>query len=107
MGEWRLALKRPSRAWYSIALNGEGNLHLACYALLDQLEDDIGELDAAQFDSFSQTPSYQLVQNLVCFLLREHNELRSECRYQFKVSRMLSSGTDAFEEILISPIHRV
>ena len=107
MGEWRPALQRPRRSWYSIVLNGEGNLHLACYALLDQLEEDISEFDAAQLDSFSHTPSYQLIQNLVCCLLLENDKLRSGCKYQFKVSRILSRGADAFEEILVSPVHRV
>ena len=106
-GEWFPALTRPPRSWYSLALNGKGNLHLACYTLLDQLEDDLSELDATQLDSFSQTPSYQLIQNLVCFLLRENNELKSECRYQFKVCRTLTGHTAAGEEILVSPVYRV
>jgi hypothetical protein len=106
-GEWRLALRRPPRRWYSIALNGEGNLHLACYTLLDQLEEDIGELQPSQLDAFSQSASYQLVQNLVCYLLRERNELLGGGRYQFKVSRLLARGEGAFQDILVSPVHRV
>jgi len=105
--EWRKALARPPRRWYSIVLNGEGNRHLASYALLDQLEEDLGELDSTQLDSLAHLPSYKLVQNLVCFLMRERNEVRSGTRYQFKVSRMLASNADAFEEILVSPVHAV
>lgn len=105
-GEWRPALQRPPRRWYSIALNGEGNLHLASYALLDQLEEDISELDSVQLDACTQMPSYQLVQNLVCYLLRERNELRGGCCYQFKLSRILAHDANAFQEILVSLVHR-
>lgn len=105
-GEWRPALKRSPRRWYSIALNGEGNLHLACYALLDQLEEDLSELDAIQLEACSHLPSYQLVQNLICFLLRERNEMRSGCRYQFKISRIPARDANAFEEIFVSSIHK-
>ena len=107
LGEWLPALTRPPRTWYSLALNGRGNLHLACYTLLDQLEDDLSELDATQLDSFSITPSYQLIQNLVCFLLRENNELKSESKYQFKVCRTLTDFTAVGEEILVSPVYKV
>lgn len=106
-GEWRVALRRPARRWYSIALNGEGNLHLASYTLLDQLEEDIGELQPSQLDSFSQSASYQLVQNLICFLLRERNELPGGGHYQFKVSRLLARGEGAYQDILVSPVHRL
>lgn len=104
-GEWRRALQRPPRTVFSVLLNGEGNLHLACYALLDQLEEDLSELDVSQIDGVPRLPSYQLVQNLVCFLLREKNELRDGGRYQFKVSRLLAQGADKFEDILVSPVH--
>lgn len=105
VGEWQQALKRPPRSWYSIAVNGEGNLHLACYTLLDQLEEDLGELDVSQMDLVPATPSYQLVKNLVCFLLRERNELQRGSRYQFKVSRILARDANAVEDILVSPVH--
>lgn len=110
LGAWRVAIQRPRRSWYALALNGEGNLHLACYALLDQLEEDIGEIgehDATQLDAITQTPSYQLVQNLVCYLLRERNEWHSGCRYQFKIGRMPVDGAGACEDMLVSPLHKV
>jgi hypothetical protein len=106
-GEWQLALRRPPRSLFSVVLNAEGNLHLACYTLLDQLEEDIGDLNPAQLDSFSQSPSYQLVQNLVCFVLRERHQLSAGTRYQFKVSRQLARETPEFEDILVSPVHSV
>lgn len=104
-GEWHLALKRPPRALYSVLLNAEGNLHLANYTLLDQLEEDMGELQRDQIDVLPQLPSYQLVQNLVCFLLRERKE--SASAYQFKVSRMLANDKAEFEEILVSTVHNI
>lgn len=104
-GEWQLALKRPPRSLFSIFLNAEGNLHLACYTLLDQLEEDISELTPAELEVFPQSPSYQLVQNLVCFLLKERLQLTVGTRYQFKISRSLPSDQPVFEDILVSPVH--
>lgn len=105
-GEWRPALQRPPRHWYSIALNGEGNLHLACYALLDQLEEDLSDLETVQLDACAKMPSYQLVQNLVCYLLREKSELRNGCCYQFKLSRIPARDANTLDEIFISSVHR-
>jgi len=103
---WQVALRRPPRKWHSLFLNGEGNLFLACYTLLDQLEDDLGKMDVPDGEAFERSASFQLTRNLVCFLLRERGEMRNGCRYQFKVSRMLADGSPpCFEEILLSPAY--
>lgn len=104
LGEWRQALKRPPRKWYSLLLNGEGNLHLARYALLDQLEDDLGEIQPGEADEFPHSVSYGLVKNLVCQALRENHEWPASGTYQFKVCRVSADTPDA-EEILVSPVY--
>lgn len=113
LGEWRVALVRPARPWDALFLNAEGNLHLACYTLLDQLEEDIqaaGACGPEALEAFPASPSYRLVENLVRFLMRERLELPNGGRFQFKVCRMTASagpGALAFDEILISPEHRI
>ena len=107
LGAWRNALTRPPRKWYSLFLNAEGNLFLACYALLDQLEDDLSRIAAADSETCTELVSFQLTRNLVYFLLRERGELRNGYRYQFKISRLLVDGSpSSFEDCFFSPIYK-
>ncbi|MCW8133848.1 MAG: hypothetical protein KIS92_26105 [Planctomycetota bacterium] len=113
LGAWRVGLRRPPRRWDALFQNAEGNLHLACYALLDQLEDDIQTAGARGPEALAAvpaSPSYRLVENLVRFLLRERNELPGGGRFQFKVCRLPAdgaAGAEAPEDIVVSPVHRI
>jgi len=102
---WENALKKPARHWYSLFLNPEGNLFLACNSLLQQAEVEIGDLSPIEAENYESSVSFNLIKNLVQFCLRQSENNYSH--FQFKIGRVLQgSDLQAPEDFLISIIYQ-
>jgi hypothetical protein len=86
---WKNALAlRPQRNIRTLFVNGEGNAFLACHTLIEQLVDDLYE-EALPKDSFQESVSFRLVENLVRNRILIQESARpgtSELRFQFKIT---------------------
>jgi hypothetical protein len=106
--DWQPCLLKSKRRISSLILNPSGNYLLACESLLQQFVNDVQDLEEEALTKIEDSISYKLIQNLVCFQVREHSKNHSHLFYQFKVSiisQELHRQSD--EDLLISPIYQV
>jgi hypothetical protein len=92
------ARRRP----LSLVFNPEGNLALACYALLETLVAELAELGPTAIGEAEQLVSYRLVQNLAVASLRRRGLQADGVHYELKLLSVAADTGDA-EELFVSP----
>lgn len=89
---WSLLLEPKARHFSQIFFNPSGNLRLACHSLVEQTFLDINDQSAESADHFSETVSYQLLQNLVEFQILKGRQYPDKVLYQFQIQVTLPNG---------------
>lgn len=99
-GAWMPVLEKPPRNLLNLFYNPEGNLYLACVALVDRLVFEIGSSpESLSPEQTEKLESYLLVQNMVKVLLVPKT-VKKELRFQFKIQ--VESELKLPEDFLIS-----
>ncbi len=102
--EWQPLITKLQRSALRLFYNPRANLTLAYQSLLEQVVQDINDFENKDMDKFQFTNSYQLVNNLVQFKLREFVDFNQIVKYQFKI-RLIKQGDERdVHDVLISPI---
>ena len=81
---WLPVFEKPTRNFLNLFYNPEGNLYLACVALVDRLVIDVGSKEPLPAEYVEKLESYLLVQNMVRVFLREKFQTQF-LRVQFKI----------------------
>lgn len=113
LGEWEPAVRERPRSLSAVLFNPQLNLGLAIGSLLQQLETEVGELSPDQTEGYESSVSFELIQNLVRYLLRSRKQtilssgqLIQPVQYQFKIGRVWQGdSTDRFDQFLLSRIY--
>ena len=100
---WLIALKPPSRQWFHVMYNPEGNFYLAYHSHIQQLLGDLTSATDQQITNFSENVSYKITENFVRNVLSRKNYQGS---FEFKISSIKHTDENNFqvlEDILLSP----
>lgn len=96
---WQPVLQSQKRTWTCLFLNPQGNLHLACQSLVEQLVTQIQNTPENQLDSIFESTSYQLVKNLAYSHAIQNSGLKNQ--YSFFQLRITIDEDDT----LVSPLY--
>ena len=88
LGAWEPAVGERGRSLTAVVFNPQLNLGLGIGSLLQQLETEVGELPPDQTEGFERSVSFELIQNLVQYLIRSAGQLGQPIQYQFKIGRV-------------------
>lgn len=97
-GPWMPVFDKPKRNFLNLFYNPEGNLYLACVALVDRLVHEVGTNHTLSPQDIEQLESFLLVKNLVLVFLQEKKS--KGFRFQFKIQ--VQSEKTALEDFLVS-----
>lgn len=100
-GPFLPAIPAAPRGLSTLLFSARGNLLLACHDLVDSLVCELSERGTIQLSQAEQLTSYRLVQNMVCWHLRQHSPGLSA--YQLKLVSRAADGSD--EELFVSPVY--
>lgn len=106
-GAWREVIQVPPRTPGTLFWNPEGNLSLAAHSLLDRLQMDLAELDAAGAPPAQELTSYKLVLNLVQSSLVLGWPAEAGARVQFKLAERITRGNRSPSDVMISLEHEL
>lgn len=99
-GPWQPVLIRPANKLRNLFLHPEGNFFHAGHSLLERLLREVNEAEPSDLES---SPSYQLVENLVRFQIRQADPTLVGRQFRFKIAISHPEPAD----VILSASHEV
>lgn len=106
-GAWESVLEPPRRTLRDVVWNPEGNLLLACQALVERLQSDLADFDENSDERADEMMSYQLVLNLVRCALAPKWSVGSGVRVQFKLVERDEGAKGTPSDLMLSMEHEL
>lgn len=94
---WQPALRRPRFSCGAFVLNPAGNLFLAEQSLLEQLQNDLGDVSPGAESEFEQSVSFRLCRSLAEHRLSDVAQGSAAALFQFRLVRVRQGANEPSE----------